>query len=51
MKARQMTCQKRKEDLTSIISAEGANKVKIIVDSEGQIKSKLYFTVTCILMK
>lgn len=36
MKASQMTHQGRKKNLVSITFAEGAYKVNMIVDSEGQ---------------
>lgn len=36
MKASQMTHQRRQKDLVSISIAEGAYKVNVIVESEGQ---------------
>lgn len=40
MKASQMTKQGTQKNLATIIFVEGAHKIHIIVDSEGQGKNK-----------
>lgn len=58
MKTNQMTKKGTKKNLSSIIFAEGAHKVPIIVDSEGRQKqinslsysTELHFAITHIFL-